>query len=181
MRCLAGLIGAMAWFTLQYIGAALPPNPAFGGLSEDQRSKPAMNEVDRSDIEREVWATVQALNRAWTVEGNPAALRSYFHKDVVVIDPVHPKRIEGGEAAVAAWTEFVKAAKIRYWREFDPKVQVHGDGRFAIVTYYYDASYEMGGRTIKTGGRDMFALVKDNGRWWVVADQFSQYPKAEAR
>jgi ketosteroid isomerase-like protein len=100
---------------------------------------------------------------------------------MVVIDPFHPKRIEGGEAAVAKWTKFVKAAKIHSWRSFDPKVQIYGDGQFAIVTYYYDGSYEMGGQTIKTGGRDMFALVRENGKWRVVADQFSNYPKAESR
>jgi len=26
------------------------------------------------------------------------------------------------------------------------------------------------------GGRDMFFFVKEKGRWWAVADQFSPYP-----
>jgi hypothetical protein len=26
------------------------------------------------------------------------------------------------------------------------------------------------------GGRDMLVLVREDGRWWVVADQFSPYP-----
>jgi len=34
----------------------------------------------------------------------------------------------------------------------------------------------MGGQTVTMGGRDMMSLVNENGRWWVVADQFSPYP-----
>jgi hypothetical protein len=35
----------------------------------------------------------------------------------------------------------------------------------------------MGGRTFKLEGRDMFSLVKEDGRWRVVSDQFSPYPQ----
>lgn len=47
---------------------------------------------------------------------------------------------------------------------------------FAIVTYYFDMSFQMNGQTINMKGRDMFSLVKENNKWWIVADQFSQYP-----
>jgi hypothetical protein len=66
---------------------------------------------------------------------------------------------------------------MNYWKEIDPKVQVYGNGKFAVVTYYFDMSFDMVGQTIKMGGRDMFALVNEDGKWWVVADQFSPYPQ----
>jgi hypothetical protein len=34
----------------------------------------------------------------------------------------------------------------------------------------------MGGRTIALSGRDMFFLIREQDRWWVVADQFSSTP-----
>jgi hypothetical protein len=128
-------------------------------------------------IEEEVWQIVQALNRAWTVDGNADALANYFHENMVAITPTDRERVEGRNACVAGWKAFVEATKIHYWREIDPKVQLYGDGKFALVTYYWDMSYDMAGQTIKTSGRDMFALVNERGKWWVVADQFSPYPQ----
>jgi hypothetical protein len=37
-------------------------------------------------------------------------------------------------------------------------------------------SFDMGGQTIKMGGRDMYVFLKENGKWLAVADQFSPYP-----
>jgi len=34
----------------------------------------------------------------------------------------------------------------------------------------------MGGQTIKMMGRDMFVFIKENDKWWAVADQFSPCP-----
>ncbi len=60
------------------------------------------------------------------------------------------------------------------WEEVEPEVRLYGN--MAIVTYYFDMSFDMAGRTIAMGGRDMFVLVKENGRWWAVADRFSRFP-----
>jgi ketosteroid isomerase-like protein len=64
---------------------------------------------------------------------------------------------------------------VLHWEEIDPKIEIHGNT--AVVTYYFDMSFEMGGQTIKMGGRDMFVFVKEGGKWWAVADQFSPYPQ----
>ena len=67
-------------------------------------------------------------------------------------------------------------AKNHSWKELEPKVQVYGAGKFAVVTYYFDMSFDMGGRTINMKGRDMLSLVNENGKWLVVSDQFSPFP-----
>jgi hypothetical protein len=124
-----------------------------------------------------VWETVRALNRTWTVDRDPEGLRRFFHREMVVIDPVHPERVEGQDAVVTAYGEFLRTVPvIHYWRERDPKVQLYGNGQFAVVTYYYDMSYDMDGRAVTTSGRDMYTLVREGGRWWAVADQFSPRP-----
>lgn len=132
--------------------------------------------MESSKIKQEVWKTIQELNRAWAVDRNPDKLKNYFHRDMVAITPTDRKRVEGRDACVTGWKKFAESTKIHYWKEKDPKVQIYGKGEFAIVTYYWDMSYEMSGQTIKAGGRDMFSLVKEKGKWWVVADQFSTYP-----
>ena len=133
--------------------------------------------MEQSKIKDEVWQTIQALNRAWTVKGNVDELKNYFHKDMVAITATDRGRLEGRESCIAAWKAFVEAAKIHYWKEIDPKIQLYIDGKSAVVTYYFDISFDMGGQTMKMSGRDMFVLAKEDGKWWVVADQFSPYPQ----
>lgn len=132
--------------------------------------------MDESKIKKDIWAAVQALNRLWTVEGRADELVNYFHEKMVAITPTDRARLDGGKACIAGWKGFAEAAKIHYWKEIDPKVELFGNGAFAVVTYYFDMSFDMGGQTITMGGRDMMSLINEDGKWWVVADQFSPYP-----
>lgn len=124
-------------------------------------------------VKQEVWQTLRALNDAWT-KGNPSDLKNYFHKNMVAITAMDRERREGRDACFAGWNSFAKAARIHFWKELDPKIQMYGNT--AVVTYYFDMSFDMGGQTINLDGRDMFVFVKEDGKWWAVADQFSPYP-----
>jgi hypothetical protein len=83
-------------------------------------------------------------------------------------------RIDGAAACIASWKDFASAAKIHHREESDPVIHVYGSS--AVVAYYFDMSFDMGGQAINMGGRDMFLLVKENGKWLAVADQFFPYP-----
>lgn len=117
-------------------------------------------------LKQEIWATVCGMNDAWTI-GNPDDLVKFFHRDMVAITATDRDRLDGGAACVAGWKAFAAAARIHRWREVDPVIHVYGDA--AVVVYYFDMSFDM-------GGRDMFFFVREAGRWWAVADQFSPYP-----
>lgn len=123
---------------------------------------------------REVWETLRKLNDCWT-KADGKELVHYFHEQMVAITPTDRHRREGREACVAGWVAFASHANIHHWREIDPRIQLHGDT--AIVTYYFDMAFDMGGQTIQMGGRDLFVFVKEAGKWWAVADQFSPYPQ----
>jgi ketosteroid isomerase-like protein len=127
-----------------------------------------------SGSEREIWAIVQALNRAWTVENDPDRLTEFFHPKMVAITPVDRLRRLGQSECMAGWKEFTKACRVLWWKEAEPAVEVFGD--CAVVTYYFEMEYELEGRAIRSAGRDMMTLVREDDRWWVVADQFSPYP-----
>lgn len=124
-------------------------------------------------IKQEIWATVRAMNDAWT-KGNPDDLSQFFHRDMVAITATDRKRLESGPACVAGWKGFCNAARTHRWEEIDPIIHVYGNS--AVVAYYFDMSFDMGGKTITMGGRDMYFFVKEGERWWAVADQFSPYP-----
>ncbi len=126
-------------------------------------------------LEQEVWQTVRDLNDAWT-KGRPQDLTSFFHRDMVAITPTDRERLEGREACYNGWNDFVQSTTIHYWKETEPRIQIYGPA--AVVTYYFEMSFDQGGQTINLGGRDMFFLVKEGGKWLAVADQFSPYPTA---
>lgn len=122
---------------------------------------------------QEIWATVRAMNDVWT-KGNPDDLSKYFHRNMIAITATDRNRLENGAACIAGWKGFADATRIHHWQEIDPVIHVYGNA--AVVAYYFDMSFDMGNQTIKMGGRDVFFFVKEDDRWWAVADQFSPYP-----
>lgn len=132
-----------------------------------------MNPAFTDPVEQEIWSAVRALNEAWT-RGDPDDLAAYFHPQMVAITPVDRLRRDGAEACIAGWKGFAEATRIHRWKELDPLIRVYGDA--AVVTYYYEIDFDMNGRRFEQAGRDLFFLIREHGRWWVVADQFSGYP-----
>ncbi len=131
-----------------------------------------------NQTEVKVWNTIQKMNKCWTC-GDLSELEKlahYFHKEMVAITPTDKYRLEGKEACFNGWKSFAENTKIHFWKEKDPKIQIYGNT--AVITYYFDMSFDMAGQTVNMGGRDMFTLINENGKWLVVADQFSQYPQS---
>ena len=128
-----------------------------------------------SDAEKQqVWATIRALNDTWT-KGNAAELVNFFHPEMVSINPADRKRREGQGACAAAWQLFARQATIQSWQEEEPLIQIFGDS--AVVSYYYQLQCTLRGRTLLLTGRELYCLARQEGRWWVVADQYSSYPR----
>lgn len=132
--------------------------------------------MDENRVAKDVWKTVQEMNRAWTVERRPERLVEFFHRDMVAVTATDRHRLVGQMACVAGWKGFVDRADVKRWTEIDPKVQVYAGGLAAVVTYDFEIAFEMEGRLIELGGRDTYALVLEDGRWWVVLDHFSPFP-----
>ncbi|MBI3561170.1 MAG: nuclear transport factor 2 family protein [Gammaproteobacteria bacterium] len=70
-------------------------------------------------VKQEIWATVRAMNDAWT-KGNPDDLAKFFHRDMVAITATDRNRLDGGAACIAGWKGFATAARIHRWEEVDP-------------------------------------------------------------
>ncbi|MDR1828286.1 MAG: nuclear transport factor 2 family protein [Methylobacteriaceae bacterium] len=129
--------------------------------------------VFANPAQQEVFSVVHAANLAWT-KGDPDDLDQFFHPRMIAFTASdHNARI-GSSACLEGWKGFAGAARIDEWRELDPKVELYGDS--AVVVYYYDMSGAFGDTPFHFTGRDMFFLVRENGRWLIVADHFSSYP-----
>lgn len=124
-------------------------------------------------VRQEIWATLRALNDAWT-QGQPARLSDHFHPRMLAITATDRLRRTGAAACIAGWQAFAEATTIHDWREIDPVIEVFGEA--AVLSYYYEIAFTMAGQKHTLDGRDMFFFVRENGRWWAVADQFSAYP-----
>lgn len=125
--------------------------------------------------ENEVLEFVKVLNETWTKDGgNVERLKDYFHPSMVAITPTDREILEGRDACFESWQRFVQTTKIHRWEELRPSVRLFGNT--AVVTYYFDMSFDSNGDTINLGGRDMYVFIRENGRWWAVADHFSPYP-----
>jgi hypothetical protein len=132
-----------------------------------------MRIMDESERANEVIATVRMMNRLWTETWDEPAFGRYIHPDAVAISPTTPGRLEGRDTYVAGWKGFVEAAKIHEWKESNHRVSFFCRGTCAVLTYFFTMRFTLGGQEISLQGRDMFTLVKQGGRWLVVADQFS--------
>ncbi len=130
--------------------------------------------ADDQATKDEVLAFIKAMNETWT-KGDGSGLAGYFHPRMVAITATDQDILYGRDACLKSWQGFAQSARIERWEELEPDVRIYGDT--AIVTYYYDMSFDMEGERYDMGGRDMFVLVKENGRWWAVADQYSGYPE----
>lgn len=129
------------------------------------------NRRELGPVKSRVWQTVQALNRAWTVEYNPQDLRNYFHPDMLAGTQPDSLLLVGRDSCLARRSDFAERAKILAWQETDPQIKIYGRGRFAVVTYYWKMDYELDNQIMHASGRDTFSLVREHGRWWIVADQ----------
>ena len=75
---------------------ALPGSCALA-LRLQPKWRTSMSQHDKD----EVWAFVQEMNRAWTVDGKPERLVDYFAPEMVAITPTDRFRREGQAACVA--------------------------------------------------------------------------------
>jgi uncharacterized protein (TIGR02246 family) len=119
---------------------------------------------------------IREMNRSWAEAWDEKKFREYIHPDAIAIVPSIPGRLEGRDAYVAGWRNFVEAATIHTWNETDYHIRIYSSGSCAVVTYLFSISFTMGGQSMTMKGRDMFFLVKEMGRWLVVADQYSPQP-----
>ena len=119
----------------------------------------------KSQTHQQIWQPVQKLNKEW-LNNKTEELAYYFHKDMVIAGPdLHPLCNNRAEC-IKSYKDFVDQSVIHEYKESEPDVNVFA--YTAIVSYKFDITYKMKGKTYKESGKDLFVLIKEEERWQAV-------------
>ena len=128
---------------------------------------------DSNAEKQAVWETLKTVNRLWGRDNRPEALAEYFHAQMIAVCGGESIIRTDGRACLDGWAWFCREAKDIRFEERDPHIALFCDGAVAVAAYFFECAYTMGGKSVVMKGRDLFTLIKENGRWRIVADHFS--------
>jgi uncharacterized protein (TIGR02246 family) len=120
-----------------------------------------------TDEQREIWELVRRSNRAW-VAGAAHEVGNLFDEKVVVVAPGLQGRVEGREAAVRSYEEYVHHARTHSFEELEHSIDVFGD--LAVVAYRFAIRYTLndeGGEHDETG-EEVLVLRRGADGWKVI-------------
>lgn len=117
------------------------------------------------DAGEEIRERIRALNAAW-IERRVDDLVALFHPDAVLVAPGFAQRLEGREAVLGSYREFLAAAVVHAFEMDEPEVDVIG--RTAVASCPYTMEYELQGGRWRGGGHDLLVWRRDEGEWRVV-------------
>lgn len=99
-----------------------------------------MPDSEAPDPAAEVWAVVEAFNRAFAAN-DPDRYFSFIAPEITVLTPGNPYRVEGLADDREEFELGLQAgySRVSYFQELQPRVQVYGD--MAVVTYFSRGRY----------------------------------------
>ena len=130
-------------------------------------------------IKSEVLETVKAHNKAWTVLEDLEEQGKYIHDNITFITPGDHSPFEGKEAYLTSYREWYDAAKVHFFSELEPRAYLSENLKSAVVIYYIDMAFNYKGEEQTFKGRDLFFLTWENGKWLIMANEYSPFPEKE--
>ena len=117
---------------------------------------------DASAAVRDVMARITA---AWR-ERRYDDLAEVFAEDMVFTLPGFSGRLEGREAIVASYRDFMERVTLTDYREDELVVDTWGDA--AVASYRWDMAWRAGGVPNHETGHDVFVFRHTNGVWLAI-------------
>ncbi len=127
--------------------------------------------------EEQVLEKVEEFTIAWAEKEDPELLRNIFHDRIVSITPSVREPIHGANENIEAYKKFLESVEIVDSKFTNKTVNLYNNQHTAVVTLQYEVDMKFGNSKMTSVGRDMLILVKENGKWEIVADQYSSFPK----
>ena len=120
-----------------------------------------------TDEEREIWELVRRSNRAW-MAGAVHEVANLFDDAAVVIAPGFQGRVQGREAIVRSYEDFVHHARTQSFEELEHSVDVFGDT--AVVTYRFSIRYTLNGQDgeQEETGQEVLVLRRGPSGWKAI-------------
>lgn len=138
--------------------------------SESPPPMPTHNELQLTTMtsqEAEVWRVIEEWNAAFAAN-DVARYFTFIDKDVIVLTPSNPYRVEGGADDRAEFGFGLERgySRVGYFEEIAPIVRVYGD--VAVATYFNRGYYgpESGGQMAYL--KETNVLRRVDGRWLIV-------------
>jgi hypothetical protein len=116
----------------------------------------------RGDERDAVAATLRRINDAWTVR-DPAEMAHELHDRVAFVQPGFASRLDGRDAAIEGYREFLGSAILHSYTEHDLAIDVVGDT--AVAVYRYEIDWEQDGVRHLETGHDLFVFTRADDAW----------------
>ncbi len=117
------------------------------------------------DMAEDLIAFVEGMDRCW-MEQRFEDLSAYIAPDVIMVSPGGKQRMEGINAAVESYREFMARCKVHRFRTYDHVVTERGAA--AVVEYDWEMSWHDQGADHDTKGREVLTLSRRESGWRVV-------------
>jgi len=121
--------------------------------------------MDRLNESERALAVLHQINQAW-LDGRVADMVAWVHPDIVMVGPGFSARVQGRQALLAGFEDFVQNAKTEEFRDFDHQADIAGDT--AVVTFRFDMVYSRSGGRYRATGRDLWVLEREGEVWTAV-------------
>ena len=148
------------------------PDPAAAREPEAKREPPRPKPVVRratwrraGDDRDAVIAVWRRINDAWT-DGAPEQMAEDLDEAVVMVQPGFADRIEGRDAAIGSFRDFVESSTLHEYAESG--LRVHVSGATAVVTCGWEIDWSSADRRQRERGHDVYVFGRERGRWRAV-------------
>jgi uncharacterized protein (TIGR02246 family) len=119
-----------------------------------------------SKAPHDIDSLLERLTAAWR-EGRTADLAALFHERVISVPPGFQLRVQGRDAVVQTYEQFVQSAEVVSYDERDVVYDTWGNT--AVATYRYEMSWIMDGHRSTEAGHDVLVLARQpDGGWQIV-------------
>jgi len=117
-----------------------------------------------TDEQREIWELVRRSNKAWT-GGAEHEVANLFDENAVGVAPGLEGRIEGREAIVRSYEQYVHHARTHSFEELEHSIDVFGD--VAAVAYRFAVRYTLNGEDAdrEETGQEVLVLRRTPSGW----------------
>jgi uncharacterized protein (TIGR02246 family) len=118
------------------------------------------------DARSELRATLRKLSAAWQ-NRRYEELANLLDEQIIMVLPAFSGRLEGREAVVDSYREFMENATVSDYQEDLPTIDVWGDT--AIASYHWEMTWVGAGKIEHGAGYDAFVFSRNgDGSWRAV-------------
>jgi hypothetical protein len=117
------------------------------------------------ETRREILKFLRRVETAW-LGGHFDELKSCFREDAVLLGADLEQRLEGSDAIVDSYAQFLREARLLSFESEAPIVDVIGDS--AVTVTPWAVRYEREGTIYEEVGGDLLVLARDPEGWKVA-------------